>query len=134
MTAFPPATGYRPQAAWFAAAGGLATAIHWAAMGLLVATGADPLLSTAVGSLAGASANYGLQRGLAFRGAGPHRQTVWRYLIACAFAWQANLLLFAVLNGAAALPVAIAQALTTALVAVSNFAIYRRLVFHEHRR
>lgn len=124
--------GIRKQVAGFLTAGGLATSIHWVAMGFLVELGAQPVIATATGSIAGAIANYGLQRRLAFRKAGPHGQTLWRYLASCGLAWFANLTLFSLLSHGMALPVVPAQVITTTLVAALNFVVYQRLVFHEH--
>ena len=123
--------GIRVQFAAFLAAGGLATATHWALMASLIAVTVQPVTATAAGSVAGAVANYGLQRRLAFRNARGHGRTLWRYLGSCVFAWFANFALFTLLNHGMNLPVIAAQATTTALVAVLNFVIYRSSIFHE---
>lgn len=123
--------GIREQFAGFLTAGGLATATHWSAMGLIVELGVQPVTATATGSVAGAIVNYGLQRRLAFRKAGPHSQTLGRYLASCGLAWVANLTLFSFLSHGMALSDAPAQVVTTTLVAALNFVVYQRLVFHE---
>lgn len=113
------------------AAGGLATAFHWLVMAGLIGIGLGPTFSTAVGSVAGALMNYGLQRRLAFTNAGPHGITLWRYAGSCLFAWLCNLILFFLLNSALSVPVTLSQAITTGLVAALNYIVYKRLVFHE---
>ena len=118
----------------FVAAGGLATLFHWLVMAALIAAGLEPVLATASGSVSGAVLNYGLQRRLAFRNAGPHRVTLWRYIGACLGAWFCNLVFFFLLNNVLALPVTLSQIVTTGLVAALNYTVYQRLVFHEQTR
>ncbi|GGE73714.1 hypothetical protein GCM10011533_27700 [Streptosporangium jomthongense] len=115
----------------FVAAGGLATLFHWLVMAALIAAGLEPVLATASGSVSGAVLNYVLQRRLAFRNAGPHRVTVWRYIGSCFGAWFCNLVFFFLLNNLFALPVTLSQVVTTGLVAALNYLVYQRLVFHE---
>lgn len=118
----------------FIAAGGLATLFHWLVMAALIGVGIQPILATASGSVSGAALNYGLQRRLAFRNAGPHRFTLWRYISSCLFAWLCNLVLFFLFNNLLVLPVTLSQVVTTGLVAALNYIVYQRLVFHEQTR
>lgn len=120
-----------PQLQGFIAAGGLATLFHWLVMGSLIYFGLEATLATASGSLSGAVLNYLLQRRLAFRNAGPHSITLWRYIGACTFAWLCNLVFFFLLNNFLALPVTLSQVITTVLVAALNYIVYQRLVFYE---
>lgn len=113
------------------AAGGLATLVHWVVMAGLVGMGLEATAATASGSIIGATANYGLQRRLAFRKAGPHSQTLWRYLSSCALAWLCNLAVFYVLNHVLSFSVLFSQIATTGVVAVLNYVVYQRLVFYE---
>ena len=115
----------------FIAAGGLATLFHWFVMAVLIGAGLEATLATASGSLSGAVMNYGLQRRLAFRNAGPHSLTVWRYIVSCVVAWLCNLAFFFLLNHILALPVTLSQLVTTGLVAALNYIVYQRLVFYE---
>ncbi len=117
----------------FLTAGGLATLLHWFVMAGLVGVGLEPTLATAGGSFSGAVMNYGLQRHLAFRNAGPHRSTVWRYLASCGLAWLCNLVFFYMLNHALGLSVMHSQLATTGLVAALNYVVYQRLVFYEQK-
>jgi len=118
----------------FIAAGGLATLFHWLVMAALIAAGLEATLATASGSVSGAALNYGLQRRLAFRNAGPHSATLWRYIGSCFVAWLCNLVFFFLLNNLLTLPVPLSQVVTTALVAALNYIVYQRLVFHEQTR
>jgi len=120
-----------PQLRGFLAAGGLATGFHWLVMAVLVGAGLAPALATASGSLSGAALNYGLQRRLAFRHAGPHSLTLWRYVVSCIAAWLCNLVLFFFLNSVLAWSVIVSQLITTGLVAALNYIVYERLVFYE---
>lgn len=115
----------------FIAAGGLATLFHWLVMAGLVGAGLEATPATASGSLSGAVMNYGLQRRLAFRNAGSHRHTAWRYFMSCIGAWLCNLVFFFLLNHILILSVTLSQIVTTGLVAALNYLVYRRLVFHE---
>lgn len=115
----------------FVTAGGLATLFHWLVMAALIGSGLEPTLATASGSVAGAALNYGLQRRLAFRDAGPHRITLWRYTGSCLVAWLCNLAFFFLLNNVLALPIPLSQLVTTGLVAALNYIVYQRFVFYE---
>ncbi|MDG5500934.1 GtrA family protein [Marinobacter sp. BGYM27] len=115
----------------FLAAGGLATSAHWLTMGILMQAGMSALIATAIGFLVGAVANYLLQRRLAFLNARRHRSAVPRYLLSCAIAWLTNIAIFDALHQVAIWPPAIAQLVTTLCVAALNYALYKRLVFHE---
>jgi len=129
MSAFVPR-----QLQGFITAGGLATLFHWLVMAALINAGLEPTLATASGSVSGAALNYGLQRRLAFRNAGPHRLTLWRYIGSCLVAWLCNLVFFFLLNNVLTLPVPLSQVVTTGLVAALNYIVYQRLVFHEQTR
>lgn len=121
----------RLQPLRFIVAGGLATGVHWLAMLVLILLGAEPAWATAAGSVIGAIANYTLQRQLTFRTQKTHHQTVPRYLLSCAVAWTANLLLFYLCNQQLGLPTVTAQPLTTVAVAILNYFVFKRLVFHD---
>lgn len=120
------------QLAGFLTAGGLATGTHWAVMASLMAFGLEPAFATLTGSVVGAVANYGLQRQIAFRSTAPHGATLWRYVLACALASIANTLIFILFHHVLAIPAMPAQVVTTGVVAMINFVVYQRFVFHEH--
>lgn len=115
----------------FLAAGGIATAVHWGVMWLLIPAGHAPLHATAVGGLAGAAANYGLQRRLTFGHGGAHAGAVPRYLVSCAAAWLVNLLAFQSFHALAGLPVVPSQLAATAAAALMSYLVYERWVFHD---
>lgn len=119
------------QVTGFLTAGSVATAVHWAVMAVLIGWAIEPLAATAAGSVSGAAVNYGLQRRLAFRNAGPHCKALWRYVVSCGLAWTSNLFVFFFLNHVLALQVVNAQVITTLMVSALNFFIYQKLVFHE---
>lgn len=119
------------EAMRFVAAGGLATLSHWLTMALLVLVGIFPAMATAIGAIVGALVNYLMQKAYTFRSTNSHRIALPRYIGACAVLWLANLLLFILLNGLFYLPVASAQFVTTALVALMSYWLYRSLVFNE---
>ena len=114
----------------FVFSGGLATLSHWGSMWLLILWGLPAATATAIGAAIGAVLNYLLQYHLTFRTSRPHRQAVPAYLLTCTIGWCANLGLFALLQycGLAVVP---AQGLTTVAVAVLNFWLYKRIVFHD---
>ncbi|WP_418647105.1 GtrA family protein [Thauera butanivorans] len=120
---------HRP--ARFALAGGAATLVHWLCMSAMLAAGIDAHAATAAGAMAGAAANYPLQRRHTFASRRAHRRALPRYLASCALAWLANLLLFAVLHGPAGWPPALAQAGTSGAIAALNYLLYARMVFDE---
>ena len=115
----------------FALVGGLATALHWATMAALVAAEIDARAATAWGAVAGAVANYILQRRHTFASHFLHHRPVPRYAVACLLAWALNLALFSLLHALTPLAIAPAQLLTTATVAGFSYLLYSRLVFHE---
>ncbi|MBF5057015.1 GtrA-like protein [Alcanivorax sp. 521-1] len=117
----------------FLLSGGAATLVHWSSMAGLMAAGLAPAAATAGGALAGAVANFPLQQTWTFGGrfrAG----AVPGYAAACGFGWMMNGALFLLLHQTLALAVAPAQVLTTALVALSNYTLYKRWVFHDGSR
>jgi len=106
-----------------------ATGAHWSVMAGLIAAGGSAYWGTAVGAVFGAAVNYLGQRNLVFTHQGSHRQSVPRYLVAVGINWVLNLGLFTALFAGLLLPVILSQALTTGLVAVASFWLYRRFVF-----
>jgi len=123
--------GWTTRAGRFALAGGLATALHWLTMAALVAADLDARVATAWGAIAGAAANYFLQRAHAFGSRILHHRAVPRYAVACLLAWALNLALFSLLQTLTPLAIAPAQFLTTAAAAACSYLLYSRLVFHE---
>jgi len=115
----------------FIVSGGAATLSHWLTMALLILAGMDSAMATAAGAAIGAGVNYLMQKTYTFRSESSHRVALPRYIAACALLWLANLLLFVSLNRLFALPVVPAQFVTTALVAMMSYLLYRRIVFNS---
>ena len=114
----------------FLLCGGAATLVHWLSMAGLMAAGLAPALATAGGALAGAAANFPLQQSWTF-GARREAGAVPVYALVCVLGWTLNSALFLLLHQTLALAVAPAQVLTTALVALTNYTLYKRWVFHD---
>ena len=112
----------------FLMCGGAATLVHWLAMAALMRAGLAPGAATAAGALAGALANYPLQQGWTF-GSPLKAGALPVYGLVCLLGWCLNGALFLLLHQA--LAVAPAQVLTTALVALANYTLYKRWVFHD---
>jgi putative flippase GtrA len=110
------------QFARYAAAGLVATAMHYAVLaGLVESGGAAPLPATLVGYIAGGLVSYALNRRLTFAGGRPHREAGWRFALVAAggLAWTG--LLMAALVGRLGAPFLPAQAVTTLIVLFWGF-------------
>ena len=114
----------------FLCSGGMATLVHWLSMAGLIAVGLAPAVATAGGALAGATTNYPLQQKWTFAGGRP-AGALPGYAVTCVLGWVLNGVFFVFLHQTLALAVAPAQLLTTALVALSNYTLYKRWVFHD---
>ncbi len=113
----------------FLFSGGLATLAHWTSMALLVHFGFGPAVATALGATIGALLNYVLQYHLTFRADRAHRETFPRYVVVVAVGWCANLGLFTGLQSLG-IGVVADQGITSVVVAVLNYWLYRTRVFH----
>ncbi|MGO4125830.1 GtrA family protein [Inquilinus sp. YAF38] len=106
----------------YAAAGLVATTMHYAvAAGLVESGAAAPLPATLAGYVAGGLVSYVLNRRLTFAGGRPHREAGWRFALVAAggFAWTG--LLMALLVGRIGVPFLPAQAVTTLIVLFWGF-------------
>ena len=115
----------------FVVSGGVATLSHWLTMALLIIAGMLPAPATAIGAIVGAIVNYLAQKTFTFRSRKQHRITIPRYIAACAILWVANLVVFIFFNESLSIAVAPAQFLTTAIVAISSYWLYRVMVFSD---
>ena len=119
-----------PQAARFLAAGGLATACHYALLVVLVEAGLlGPTPASAAGYAAAAVLNYHLRRRLVFRSRRPHRRLLPGYLAVMAGGFGLNAAVMALGTGPLALPYPVAQVVATGLVLAWNFAAHRLWTF-----
>ena len=118
------------QLARFLAAGGAATAVHYALLFGLVETGLlPPTPATCVGYAVAAAANYGLRRRFVFRSRAPHRRTLPRYLLVLGAGFGLNGGLMALGAGVLGLPYGAVQVVATGLVLVWNFTAHRLWTF-----
>ncbi len=117
----------------FALSGGLATASHWLVMALMINVGTLPATATAVGAFIGAVVNYILQRNVTFKSNAAHRSTLRRYFAVCTLLWVANLLFFSIFHHAILLSAMYAQGITTLVVALMSYFLYKRIVFNDHQ-
>ena len=115
----------------FVVSGGVSTLSHWLTMALLIIAGMLPALATAIGAIVGAIVNYLAQKTFTFKSRKQHRIAIPRYIAACAILWIANLAVFILLNEALAIAVAPAQFITTAIVAILSYWLYRVMVFTD---
>ena len=123
------------QAARFLAAGGTATAVHYALLVALVEPGLlPPTPATCVGYATAAALNYGLRRRFVFRSRAPHRRTLPRYLVVLGAGFGLNGGLMALGAGLLGLPYAAVQVVATGLVTAWNFAAHRLWTFREAAR
>lgn len=119
------------QVTQFLVSGGVATLIHWTVMSLLIREGWQPVVATTMGALAGSVFNYVLQFYWTFSGIGVHDRAMPTYTCTVVLAWCVNAALFYFLTSLVHTGLVVAQACTTATVAVMNFILYKRIVFHE---
>lgn len=118
------------QFARYAAAGLVATALHYTMLlGLVESGAAAPLPATLAGYVAGGLVSYALNRRLTFAGGRRHRDAAWRFALVAAggFAWTG--LLMALLVGRLGAPYLPAQAATTLAVLVWGFLANRLWTF-----
>jgi len=112
---------------------GLATLSHWSVMAMLIYFGSQAAVATGVGAIVGAIVNYLLQRRITFRSNAAHTAAIPAYLLVVMITWCANLLIFISLQQGLMMPTWYAQAITTLVVAVLSYLLYKRIVFHERR-
>lgn len=105
--------------------------LHWGLMALLVAFHIAPVVATAAGAALGAIANYLLQFHITFQARARHSRALPAYAAVVLVGWLANLLVFMGLHTGLGLASALAQGLTTLLVALLNFWFYTVVVFDE---
>lgn len=115
----------------FAFSSGLATALHWTVLWILILQGVEAVIANAIGALCGAIANYFLQFHLTFERRARHAVASVNYIVSCALGWIVNSLLFAFCVETLAMSVLLAQCLVVVTVAGLNFFIYQYWVFNE---
>lgn len=113
----------------FLVSGGIATAVHWATLWGLINLHIEAVLASSIGAFVGAIVNYVLQYFFTFKTERQHKQALLAYIPAVAFSWSLNLVLFYSLYGGLFTEPLMAQVVTTAVVAVVNFLVYKKVVF-----
>lgn len=100
-------------------------------MSALIQAGLQPVPATAIGAAVGSVANYLGQFHWTFDGRGAHGTALPAYACTVVLGWAANGGLFYALVSMAHIGLASAQLFTTLTIAVMNFVMYKRIVFHE---
>jgi len=113
----------------FLLSGGIATLLHWATLWGLVTLQFDALWASGIGALVGAVANYFLQYFFTFKSKRAHQQAMLAYVPTVMVSWVLNLAVFYGLYTYALPNPMLAQVVTTGLVMVVNFLLYKKVVF-----
>jgi putative flippase GtrA len=113
----------------FLLSGGIATLLHWATLWGLVTLQFEALWASGIGALVGAVANYFLQYFFTFKSKRTHKQAVLAYVPTVMVSWVLNLAVFYGLYTYALPNPMVAQMVTTGLVMVVNFVLYKKVVF-----
>lgn len=100
-------------------------------MALLVWQGAPAVLATVIGAIVGSLFNYLFQFYWAFSGIGVHSKAIPAYASTAILGWCVNAGIFYLLISIVHADHGLAQLCATAAVAVINFILYKRIVFHE---
>ena len=125
-------TGFKHnQVVRFILSGGTATAIHYLTMFVLIYFDTPAAVATAVGALVGAVLNYVFQYYYTFRSIRRHLHSLLSYIFASGLSWTSNLVLFLLFHDAIGMHIVIAQLITTAMVTVQNYFVYKKAVFHS---
>ena len=120
---------HRRSVPLYVAAGGIATATHYALTIALVELGlAPPLAASMAGFAAGAVVKYLLNYRVTFRSDARHRHAVSRYVVALSVEFVINAAVFAALH-ALGLHYMLAQALTTIIGIPPGYVMHRFWVF-----
>ena len=114
----------------FLLVGGIATALHYAILILLVQTGlARAVVASSIGFAASAVLNYSLNRHVTFRSSRPHAQAAPRFVLVACTGLGINAALLWLLHGPGSQHYLIAQVLATLGTIVWNFALNRLWTF-----
>lgn len=113
----------------FLVSGGIATAVHWATLWGLLNLQVEAVLASSLGAFVGAIVYYFLQYFFAFKTKRQHKKALLAYMPAVLISWLLNLGLFYSLYGRLFSDPLTAQMVTTGVVMVVNFLIYKKLVF-----
>jgi putative flippase GtrA len=113
----------------FIMSGGGATLLHLSSMTLLVWLGANAIFATAFGMVLGAVVNYIFQYYYTFDSNTQHHTSIFKYCMSVALSFASNMLLFTLFYTLLHFNAFVSQFLTSALVAIQNYCIYKKFVF-----
>ena len=113
----------------FLVSGGIATAIHWATLWGLIILQVEAVLASSIGAFVGAIANYFLLYFFNFKTKRRHKKALLAYIPVVLVSWLLNLVLFYCLYSWLLPDPLMAQVVTTGVVMVVNFLLYKKLVF-----
>ena len=113
----------------FLVSGGFATAVHWVTFWGLIHLQIEAVLASSIGAFAGAVVNYFLQYFFTFKTKRLHKQALLAYIPAVSISWLLNLGLFYSLYGSLFSEPLMAQVVTTSIIMVVNFLLYKKVVF-----
>jgi len=117
------------EALHFLAAGSVATLLHWASMAGFIEMGLGETHATAYGAALGTLANYLLQFHLTYAGRSRHTRALPAYVTNAGLYTLLNTAVFDWLRSTGNLATTPAQFLTTTLLTLLNFLLYRKVVF-----
>jgi len=113
----------------FILSGGSATLLHYSVMAFLIFIEVKPIYATTIGALSGAIFNYFLQYHYTFKSDKAHLHAISIYSMAAALGFVSNAVLFLILHDFLENGVIISQLITTLIVTVQNYLVYKNLVF-----
>ena len=113
----------------FLLGGGTATLAHWLSMWFFIANGMVPTLATTAGAIVGAVVNYFMQYHITFDSQKSHKNPIALYVVSVLFSTATNAIVFYLIFHTLINHVVISQLLTTAIVMVLNFTLYKKVVF-----
>jgi len=118
----------------FLLSGGSATLLHYSVMALLIFLGIEAAYATAVGALCGAVFNYVLQYHYTFKSSKSHLETIGVYGVTVLVGLLSNEVIFIFFYHYLEQSIIISQLLTTAIVTVQNYLLYKYFVFKGNKR
>ena len=113
----------------FVMSGGGATLLHFSSMTFLVWLGVNAIFATAFGMVLGAVVNYIFQYYYTFDSNTKHHTSIFKYCLSVALSFTSNMLLFTLFYTLLHFNAFVSQLLTSALVAIQNYCIYKKFVF-----
>jgi putative flippase GtrA len=113
----------------FLVSGGIATAVHLLTLWGLINLQVEAVLASSIGAFLGAIVNYFLQYFFTFKTKRKHKQALLAYIPMVLVSWLLNLALFYSLYGGLLPDPLMAQVVTTGVVMVVNFLLYKKVVF-----